>query len=180
MIYTTKELLKNGETQYSIKIKLNNRKLFLIQRGLYSDSKSNYIDEGYICKKYPKAVLTGLSAYAIYDLTDFIPDKFYLSTEQHSFPIRRKDVVQTYQDPSFFSVGIIEMDTDDGKVRIYDLERLLIETIRLKERIAPDLYNEVIKSYRKIGDKLDYFKLNNYLKKFKNGKRLGIKIIEVI
>ena len=180
MIYTAKELFKKGETEYSIRIKVANKKLFVIEHGIYSDEETPFLNEIYICKKYNNAILTGLSAFYIYDLTDHIPDKFYLATEQHSFPIRKSNVYQSYQDPSFFLVGKTTIEYDGGLINIYDLERLLIELIRLKEKYPPELYYEVIGSYRKIKAKLDFYKLNQYLKYFKNGDTLLNKIKEVI
>ena len=180
MIYSADDLLKQGETEYSIRNRLSNKTLFQIERGFYSDKPNPYIDEAYISKKYSNAVLTGLTAFSVYDLTDHIPDRFYLATEQHSFPIRRKDVSQSYQDSSFFHVGITNIDYADGVINIYDLERLLIELIRLKEKYPAELYYEVLNSFRKIKDKLDFYKINKYTKHFKNGETLLQKIKEVI
>ena len=180
MIYTAKELLKKGDTQYSIRNKISRGKLFLLEHGLYSDEKNPYVDEVYICKKYPNAILTGLSAFYIYGLTDHIPDRFYLSTEQHSFPIRREDVSQSYQDSSFFSIGKSKTKYEDGVIVVYDLERTLIELVRLKEKYPPELYYEVLNSFRKIKNELDFYKINKYLKHFNNGEALSQKIKEVI
>ena len=180
MIYTTNELIKKGETEYSIRNRIKNKSLFLIERGVYSDEPNPYFDEIYICKKYPDSILSGISALAIYDLIDFIPDKFYLVTEQHSFPIRRKDVYQSYQDPSFFKVGKTKIKYKGGLINIYDKERLLIETIRLKEKIAPEIYYEAIESFRRIKNELDFYKINKYVKVFKNRGGLLQKIKEII
>ena len=106
MIYTTKELLELGENEYSIRNKTKNGQLFLLEHGLYSDEPKPSLDESYICKKYPNSIITGLSAFYIYELIDHIPDKFYLATEQHSFPIRREEVIQSYVDRSYFKIGM--------------------------------------------------------------------------
>ena len=180
MIYLTKELLDQGETEYSIRTKVSKGALFLVERGVFSDKEIKYIDEAIICKKYQNAVLTGLSAFYLYGLTDQIPDNFYLATEQHSFPIRRDGVIQSYQDPSFFSVGIIEKEIETGLVNIYDLGRMLIELIRLKEKYPPELYYEVLNSFRKIKNRLDFYKLNEYAKHFKNQNSILQKIKEII
>ena len=180
MIYLTKELLEKGETEYSIKKQVATGSLFLVERGVYSDEPTPYINEAYISKKYPYAIFTGLSAFYLYDLTDHIPDAFYLATEQHSFPIRRKDIIQSYQDNSIFSLGKTSLQLDGENISIYDLERLLIELIRLKEKYPPEIYYDVIASYRKIKDKLDFFKINEYAKFFRNGRALLQKIKEVI
>lgn len=180
MIYTTKDLLKNGETQYSIRNKVSKGDLFLLEHGLYSDKQKPYVDEHYICAKYPHTILTGLSAFYHYDLTDFVPDKIYIVSKQHSFPIRRSDVVQTYQNKSFVSIGAKKVESGNGYIRIYDLERTLIELIRLKEKYSPELYYDVLNSFRKIKDNLDYYKINKYAKSFKNGDAIIKKIKEVL
>ena len=181
MIYSTKELLAKGETEYSIRSKSNEGKLFPIGRGFYTDKPGLiFRNEVLISKHYPSAILTGLSAFSIYGLTDHIPDYFYLATEQHSFPIRKNDIKQSYQDSSFFEVGVTTKKLDEGIVRTYDLERLLIELFRLKEKYPREIYYEVINSFRKIKDKIDFYKVNQYLKYFSNGSYLLLKIKEAI
>ena len=65
-------------------------------------------------------------------------------------------------------------------VRTYDLERLLIELFRLKEKYPKEIYFEVLDSFRKIKDKIDFYKVNQYIKSFTNGSGLVSKIKETI
>jgi len=181
MIITTKQLIRKGETEYSIRKKISDGSLKQIERGYYSlNSNNNYIDEVYISKKYPHSIICSLSAFYIYGLTDYIPDYFYLATKQHSFPIRRKDVVQSYQSESFFSIGVIEKKIEGGTIKTYDLERLLIELFRLKEKYPREIYYDVLSSFRKIKDQIDFYKVNKYLESFSNGDSLLLKIKETI
>ena len=182
MVYTTKELLELGENDYSIRKKLEEESLFLIERGLYStDPREKHLDEVAICKKFPSSILTGISAFHIHGLTDLIPDKFYLATLQHSFPIRRDDVVQSYQDESFFDIGMMYVQyTEYGNIRIYDFERMLIELFRLKEKYPPELFYEVVNSFRKKRHLINFYRINQYLEHFSNGKSLQQKIKEYI
>ena len=180
MIYLLKELLDNGETAYSIRNKVANGTLFLVEHGVYSDEPQPFIDEVYICKKYPHAILTGISAFFIYGLTDHIPEAFFLATAQHSYPIRKKEISQSYQDESFFLIGKSTKEYNGGFVNIYDIERTFIELVRLKEKYSPEIYYEVLNSFRKIKDKLDFYKINEYLKVFKNAETLIHKIKELI
>ena len=140
----------------------------------------NYRHEVFASKKYPFAIITGLSAFYIYELTNHIPDYIYLATVQHSFPIRKIDIKQSYQDSAFFDVGVTTKEIDKGVVRLYDLERLLIELIRLKEKYPREIYYEVLPSFRNIKDKIDFYKVNQYLKFFSNGENILLKIKEVI
>ncbi len=182
MIYTTKELIALGENDYSIRKKVANESLFIIERGLYSTSKEEKrLDEVAMCKKVSAGILTGLSAFYIHHLTDVVPDKFYFATEQHSFPIRRNDVVQSYQDQSFFEIGMMYVQyNDNGNIRIYDYERTLIELFRLKEKYPRELYYEVLNSFRKKKHLIKFYRVAEYLTHFKNGKSLLEKIKESI
>ena len=181
MIYTTKELLKLGETEYSIRNRVKSHTLYLVERGLYSTESDEIArTEAYISKKYPFAIFTGLSAFFIYGLTDYIPNNFDLATEQHSFPIRRKDVKQSYQDKAFFQIGVVSKQLDEGVIKIYDLERLLIELFRLREKYPPEIYYEVLTSFRKIKNSIDFYKLNIYAKNFSNGANLLLRIKEAL
>ena len=177
MIYTTKELLDLGETEYSIRNRVNEGSLFLVERGIYDTEAGRAVaEEVLISKKYPSVIITGLSAFYLYDLTDYIPDYVYVASEQHSFPIKREEVKQSYQDSSFFKVGLVQREVDGEIVRTYDLERLLIELIRLKEKYPKDLYYQVLDSFRKIKDQLDFYKVTTYLKQFSKGKQILLKI----
>jgi predicted transcriptional regulator of viral defense system len=180
MIYKTKDLINSGETEYSIREKVLKKKLFLIDYGIYSDEEDTFLDEIFICKKYPQAIITGFSAFYYYDLTDNIPNKFYLATKQHSYPIRNENVSQSYQDKEYLLIGKTTINSAGGTINIYDLERVLIELVRLKEKYPPELYYEVLNSFRLIKDNLDFYKLNSYLRKFKNGHSLSKKIKEII
>ena len=180
MIYTTKELLSRGETQYSIRCKLSRGELFLVECGLYSDNDSPFFTETCIFKKYPHAILTGISAFVFYDLTDFVPDKYYVATLQHSFPIRRKEVSQSYQEDPYFEAGSIVVESDSGPVRIYDLERTLIELFRMSDKYPNELYIEVLRNFRERKDEIDFYKLNQYLTLFRNGTHLAKRIREAI
>lgn len=180
MIYTTKELLNKGETEYSIRNKVASGSLYVVTRGVYSDEPDSYIDEFYYATRYPNAIITGISAFYIYELTDNIPDKIHVASEQHSYPIRNTNIVQSYQEASFFEIGKTRIAYNDGYINIYDQERLLIELIRLKEKYPKDLYYEVLNSFRKIKHKIDFYKINKYVKHFKNGDALLQKIKELI
>ena len=69
--------------------------------------------------------------------------------------------------------GSINVETDDGIIRIYNKERLLIELIRKKNQIPFDYYKEIISNYRKIVDELDMYKIEEYLTLFKNEVNLA-------
>ena len=50
----------------------------------------------------------------------------------------------------------------------------------LKEKYPREIYYEVINAFRNIKAKIDFYKLNQYIKSFKNGGVLLTKIKEII
>ena len=69
-------------------------------------------------------------------------------------------------------VGMTSYDYNGSRIRIYDKERLLIDTARMKGRMPPDLYKEVINHYRQIKDELDGSKFPEYLEPFPHRDRI--------
>ena len=54
------------------------------------------------------------------------------------------------------------------EINIYDEERILVELIRKKNTIPFDYYKEIISNYRKKTDKLDIYKIQEYISYYKN------------
>ena len=63
-------------------------------------------------------------------------------------------------------VGVAEIDYCGDRVRTYDLERLLIDTARMKSKLPSDLYKEVILSFRSRTGSLSEEKIGQYLPLF--------------
>ena len=180
MVFSYRELVRNGETQYSIRKKVEAGVLFLVGRGLYSDQKDPILDEGYVSVKYPKAVLTGYSAFYLHNLTDGVPEFYYLATPYNAPVIQDPAIKQTFQDPATLEVGAIWMDIGSGRAKVHDQERMLIELLRLRTKWPKDLYFEVLGAYRRRKNELDYGKLERYLGCFKNGRNLFARIREAL
>jgi hypothetical protein len=64
------------------------------------------------------------------------------------------------------------MDYQGALVTIYDRERMLVEALRNSKSIPFDYYKEVIAGYRRIGDALDYRKIDEYISLFKKNDYL--------
>ncbi len=59
-----------------------------------------------------------------------------------------------------------EIDYCGERVRIYDKERLLIETVRFRTKLLDDQYHEIIRSFRELREELYGAKMEDYLEKF--------------
>ena len=179
MVYSYRDLVAKRYNQRSIAKAIKDGWLFKLDTGLYSDVSPYEKNEVYISKKYPKCVLTGHSAFYVYGLTDVAPEKFYLASKQHSFPIKDEMIIQYYQEDNL-EVGAIFFPISGGQIRIYNLERLLIELFRLKKKYPPELYYEVLSAFRDRKDELDIYLINQYLTKFRNGAKILEKIKECV
>ena len=107
-----------------------------------------------------------LSAYYYYNLTDIIPDKCHLAVERNGTKISDSSVIEYFVPTGTGAIGVKNTILRDVPLRIFDKERLLIETVRLRTKLPHDLYHEVIGKYRKIVDELYPSKIEDYLEAF--------------
>ena len=151
--YRTECLIRNGE-------------LHKVALGLYSD-KPSWSDVEVVLARYPNAVLTLQSAYYYYDLSDSIPEAFHLATDRDATKIYDDQVVQHFLPKGTNEIGVVSYKHVSAEIsRIFDKERLLIETARNKTKLPYDLYKEVVESFRNIKDTLYPAKLTDYLEAF--------------
>ena len=114
---------------------------------IYSDTKCKPRELELIQARYPAAVVTLLSAYYYYDLTDHIPDKYHLAMERGGTRIKDPGVIQHDVPVGTLNIGVDLTEINGTSMRIFDRERLLIETIRMRTKLPYDLYRLVAKGY---------------------------------
>ncbi len=167
MLYFRSELDKNKYSTYQLDKAIKNKELFKIGNGLYSDKEFvNPLE--IILKKYPNAIFISDSAYYYYDLTDVIPDYYYLATKRTDTRIKDKNIKQIFIPNDLFDMGKTQIEIENMKVNIYDEERVLVDLIRKKNIIPFDYYKEIINKYRKRIDKLNIYKIQDYISHYKN------------
>ena len=167
VLYFRNELDKTKYSTYRLNKAMANKELFKVDKGLYSDIEFvNPLE--IILKKYPNAIFTSNSAYYYYDLTDVIPDYFYLATKRSDSRINDKNIKQVFIPNDLFEFGKTQIEVENIKINIYDEERILVELIRKKNIIPFDYYKEIITNYRKKVDKLDIYKIQKYISYYKN------------
>ena len=75
-----------------------------------------------------------------------------------------------------YNLGKTQIDYEGIIINIYDKERMLIDLARNKNKIAYDVYKEIISNYRKLINSLNTQKIEEYIQYFVNGD----KIFEII
>ncbi|MCF0112471.1 MAG: hypothetical protein HUJ60_00665 [Bacilli bacterium] len=172
---TYREAVNHYGSQYRLKRAVEIGDITKIEPGLYSFQEEG--EAAQIAARHPKAILTMDTAFYFQDLTDVIPEKWHLATSRTSSRISDPSIQQHFELDRFFGVGVIEKEISGTKLRMYDRERLLIELVRKKADFPYDYYKELIAVYRQISDKLDMYKIENYIEKIK-GKRNLYRIIQ--
>ena len=174
MIYSYEDVISKYKNNYQLNKALKDKKIFKIIPGIYSSQEFvNYLQV--ISKKYPNAVFTSDSAFYYYNLTDVIPQKYFLATNRKASKIMDNKVKQIYVSEDKFNIGVTTIKVDGIKIKIYNKEKL-IELVKNSKNIPFDYYKEIINNYRSISDKLDMNKLSDYLNYYKNDIDLFLKI----
>ena len=156
---------------YQIAKAVREARLFKMTPGVYSETGSESEIE-VLQARYPKSVLSMDSAYFYYDMTDEVPERYTLVTANNAMRIPDDNVQQLYVAADALMVGATTLDYDGESLRIYDLERLLIETARMKNLMASDLYKEIVLWYRANLEKLDSSKIGEYAEAFPHKDRI--------
>lgn len=154
MILSYNDCIERYGSKYNLKKIVSEGALFQIEKGVYAGEK--YIPEyQVIAFKYPRAVFTLNSAFYYHQLTDVIPEKYYLATDRGGSKISDKRVVQIFENSSILNVGAEMIKYGNSEILMYNKERMLVELLRRKNTIPFDYYKEILGNYRKIIDGLD-------------------------
>lgn len=153
MIYSYSYLAGKYGSAYQIDKAVQAGEVHKVARGVYSDEQ-NPNPLVLVCAVRPDAVVTMDSAFYLYGLTDVVPDAVHIATPRESTRISsigRERVRQHFMEPRLMEAGVAEQ----GDVRAFGRERMLVELLRASGTMPPDYYRELVTSYRKIAGDLD-------------------------
>ena len=174
MLYLYKDLVRKGYSDYQIKKQVQEKKLYMVQKGVYSTTK-NYDYLEYLTKKHPNGIVTLETACICYSLLKKKPTVYYIATKQKDRKIKDDKVKQIFMTDSLYAVGANIITYQQYNIKIYDLERLLVEIVRNKTNLDYNTYIDIIQNYQKISKLLNKNKLEQYIALFKD-KRIGERI----
>ena len=95
------------------------------------------------------------SAFYYHQLTDVIPEKYYLATKREAAKISDPRVVQIFENSGQLELGADNIAHGGANIYMYNKERMLIELLRNKNKLPFDYYKEILNNYRKIIEDLD-------------------------
>lgn len=169
MIYLYRELEKKGYSDYNIKKLLDEKKLYYISKGVYSTSEEyNYLE--YLSKKHPNIIFTLETACFCYGLIKKIGKNYKVVTKQKDRKILDEDVKQIYMSDNLYPIGMKNVKYLGFNIKIYDLERLIIEVVRNKTNLDYDVYKQIMSGYKKIIKLINKTKIDEYAKFFSDEK----------
>ena len=160
-LLSRQECLSRFGSDYFIEQQIAAGNLFRLENGVFSEEK-HVPENAIISHRYPRGVITLLSAFSHYGLTDVIPDACDLATGRNAAKIRDARVRQVFVPDAILYQGAIIDQEHDYPIRIYSRERLLIELLRYKNKLPFDLYKEVLLSFRKIITQLNMQDIQDY------------------
>lgn len=117
MLMTTSECLAKYGNFYRIAQAVRRGELYKVAHGVYSDDK-RHRDVEMLLMKYPTSVVTMLSAYYYYGLTDNVPDKIHLAVERDGTKIRDANVVEYFVPKGTGGIGVVNAELHGMTLRI--------------------------------------------------------------
>ena len=160
-LLSRQECLARFGSDYFIDKQIAAGNLFRLGNGVFAEQK-HVPENAIISYRYPHGVITLLSAFYHYGLTDVIPEACDLATDRNAAKIRDSRVKQVFIPDVILYRGAIMDQEHDYPIRIYSRERLLIELLRYKNKLPFDLYKEVLVNFRKIITQLNMQDIQDY------------------
>lgn len=148
------ELRQAGIQTRDIAKAVENHIIEKVKPGLYKlvdypwDEHGSFAD---VCNSNKKAVICLLSAADYHQLTTFNPSEIYVAVPNNTdkFVLRYPPIKVYYFGDNYYEPGIETIDTDSGKIRIYNKEKTIGDLFRYINKTGEDIAVESLKEYLK-------------------------------
>ena len=148
------------------------------EKGVYVKKGKNVNDFFLIQQRYKTGIFSHNTALYFYHLTDRTPLKYDM-TFKNNIRVNDEIIEPHYIKKDKYELGIIELELQDKTtIKVYNLERTIIDILRDRNKIDLQIFNTAMKEYMKRKDK-NLIKLSKYAKEFKMEKILK-KYMEVL
>jgi predicted transcriptional regulator of viral defense system len=162
------ELKRNHFSTSIIKSAIENELIEKIKPGLYRLSDLSYpenISIGFmdVSKAIPGGIICLISALAHYELSTFNPSEVYIAIPNNSYApkVLFPPVRIYYFRERFYQMGVDTIETEYGKIRIFNKEKTICDMFRYRNKLGEDMSLEALKEYIKQKN-TDLAKLKRY------------------
>ena len=155
--FHTKELKNIGFTDRKLLSLQQDGQLLKIRKGLYRNADLFLQDQSFldVCYAVPYAIITGFSALSYYELTTHIPQHISIAIpkEKQAPRIIYPPVVAVRQNTKKFNKHIVVVKRGKYSFNIYDMEKVVCDTVKDRNKMGTDTMKEVLREYLKRKDK---------------------------
>lgn len=121
----------------------------------------------------PGGVLCLYSAWSYHELTTQIPQAYHIAVERTrrvTLPVF-PPIELSFMTQKAYELGIIEVEIDGFKVKVYDLEKSVCDAIKYRNKIGLDVSSEIFNNYLSRKDR-DITRLYEYASLLRVGKKI--------
>ena len=166
MLYNYKEAIEIYGTDYKLKQAISDKRIFRIEKGIYSDKRNNYTKYELILKKYSHTFLVKNSALFHIGFVDQEPETIHLGTARNALRIRDKRVTQHFystldgQEPSQFylykisnalcreNIHTYTSKENDNEIRLFNPSALFADLLRDRDSYSRQQFIEIVEKFK--------------------------------
>lgn len=153
---TTKEITSNGIPKVYLTWLVREKKLIKVSRGFYM--LPNCFEDDYFKIQLTNcnAVFSLETALYLYNYSDRIPIKYYVSVPSNygGNLLKNKNVQLIYTKKEWLNLGVTEIISPFGlPIKVYDVDRTICDIIKNKNKVDPEIFSKAMKQYISSKDK---------------------------
>ncbi|MFZ4098782.1 MAG: type IV toxin-antitoxin system AbiEi family antitoxin domain-containing protein [Chlamydiia bacterium] len=121
-----------------------------------------------VTKRIPKGIICLISALSFHELTTQIPHSIYVAmpAKGHRPSLSHPPMRHFWYGKTLLETGVVEHLIDGCTIRVFDIEKTLVDCVKFRNKIGQDVVLEALNMYwRRRGPRLDL--LFRYAKLFR-------------
>lgn len=151
-IIKTSEAVSKGIRKNAFKELIDEGKIIRISEGLYGFPEEIIDEYLYFSSRLPNGIYSHETALFFWNLHNKTPTTYHMSVKVGSNVSRIKErgekIIFHYVKEDFLNLGLTETTSPYGrKIRIYDMERSILDAIKSKDKMDKQVFTESIKNY---------------------------------
>jgi hypothetical protein len=171
MLMSYAEAVNKTGSGYLLSRSLLEKRIFRIQKGVYSDSSSVDV-YALFSFTHPGAIYRMLSAEFLLGITDEVPSVISYASKMGSTRYSDYGFHQVFEKTDLYGLGRISCPRGDDLILIYGKERCLLDLIAHRAQVPYAHYLDMIRYYRAHQSELDDTLLQKLLSHYRYSDRI--------